>query len=590
LLSPLTLLLASSALFAAACGTSSQGTTLDAAVPQSDAGSQDDAAVQDDAAPVQQDAAAASGIGDPCTASGMGQGTCADGQLCLSEELTQGQLPGGYCSAQCSGNGDCPSDATCVTAGGGYQLCLKTCAVESDCRGAEGYRCVAEGGTQICYPWAPPPGTIDGGACVGSDAGPRMNDPGRTFGASQQLVAPGSSFMEAETHVVAASTDGGVRVAAAYIAVFGNGDAKMAVNTSANGGQSFAAAVIVDDTLTSAKSDPVLAYSADRRYLFLTWIGYDYSSGGQTSNMHTFVARSDDHGLTWGTPVNASGADAGNKDIDKPWITTGPSGEVYVTYMASQGYDSSIRVARSVDNGLTFDPPVSAVDAGATDFVNLAYPATDADGNLYVGWIRMAGDQNGDAVNDVMVARWSAGGTWGTFATPVRANTDTDEVVFNDVNLVTAPGAGAQEVYAIYVAGSADDQRWNVRLAHSADRGATFSPAITVNDDGTCATHFLPAAAIDASGRVHVSWYDNRFGTSAGGLFYAAYDPVTHLVGASQYVSDEAFEFTIDRSTQNWLGDYTGLFALENTIFATWADPRGGENTSHVRFARGQLP
>jgi hypothetical protein len=561
-----------------------------------DVAAQDDAAQadapppQDDAAP-QQDAPAPSGVGDPCTAIGMGQGTCNNGLFCITPDMSQGQLPGGYCSAQCSRASDCPWDAACVIVGDTYQLCMQRCAVDGDCRVIDGYRCVLDdrSGAKICMTWAPPPGTIDGGACVTTDAGPHLGDP-RLFGTSQQLAQPATSAMEAETSLVAAATDGGVYVAAAYISVEASGYSKMAVNTSSNAGQDFGPAVIVDDTVTATKSDPVLAYSLDGKYLFLTWIGYNYAAGGTTTNMHSFVARSDDHGATWATAVNVSGADAVAKSLDKPWIATGPGGVVYATYMASQNYDSTIRVARSLDNGGTWEAPVTVAGASNTAFVNLAYPTTDADGNLYVGWITMRGDQNGSSSNDVSMARWDVGTPWGTFTAPVKANTDTDEVVFNDVGLVAAPVAGHTDVYAVYTAGSPAGVRWNVRLAHSSDKGATFAPAITVNDDPTCAAHFLPSIAIDAKERVHVTWYDNRFGTSAGALYYAAYDPATQLVGPNQLVSDEWFEFTIERSAQNWLGDYTGLYTAGGHVFASWSDPRGVDQTSHVRVARGVLP
>jgi hypothetical protein len=574
----------------AGCGGSSGATTgvdagIDATPPQQDA-----APPQEDAPP-QQDAAPPSGVGDSCTASGFGQGTCADGQICLSEEMTQGAFPGGYCTARCSDTSPCPADSACITGDSGRDHCMKTCTADAECRVAEGYKCLPDpGGASVCQPWSPPPGTIDGGACVDRDAGPQLNAPNRVFGASQQLTPPSGSMMEAETHVVAARLDGGVRVAAAYIAVFASGDSKMAVNTSDNGGQTFGAAVVVDDPGTQQKSDPVLAWSADHQHLFFTWIGYDYDQSGNTNNMHPFVARSDDYGATWQAAKDVGGADSNSKSIDKPWIATGPNGEVVATYMASAGYDSAIRVARSLDNGDTWEAPVTAQSASTFDFVNLAYPVVDGDGNLYVGWIDMAGDQNGADVNDVKVARWDTTAAWGTFAGPFKANTDSDEVVFNDVVLVAGQGAGAQDVYAVYTAGSPAGLHWDVRLAHSADRGATWAPSITVNDDPTCAAHFLPTAALDDQGRVHVSWYDNRFGTSSGALFYAVYDPLTHVAGPNQFLSDAFFEFTVDRSTTNWLGDYTGLSVAGTGIYASWSDPRGTDNVSHVRVASGVLP
>ena len=52
--------------------------------------------------------------------------------------------PGGYCEYACRRDRDCPSGAVCV--GGGLLSkgdCHRPCAAASDCRAAEGYRCLA---------------------------------------------------------------------------------------------------------------------------------------------------------------------------------------------------------------------------------------------------------------------------------------------------------------------------------------------------------------------------------------------------------------------------------------------------------------
>jgi hypothetical protein len=72
------------------------------------------------------------GIGDPCT----GMADCPG--LCITE------LPGGYCTAACDSDEDCPETTTCVGLGGGFSGCLATCdpsATERQCR--MGYGCGA---------------------------------------------------------------------------------------------------------------------------------------------------------------------------------------------------------------------------------------------------------------------------------------------------------------------------------------------------------------------------------------------------------------------------------------------------------------
>ncbi|HEY3356561.1 MAG TPA: hypothetical protein VGQ83_25140 [Polyangia bacterium] len=87
-----------------------------------------------------------------------------------------------------------------------------------------------------------------------------------------------------------------------------------------------------------------------------------------------------------------------------------------------------------------------------------------------------------------------------------------------------------------------------------------------------------------------MTWYDNRFSNAYGGLFYTVWDPTAGTPAASQFVSDEPFELTTETRASNRLGTTTGPAVDGTTIYATWADPRGADNTSHIRFAKGTLP
>src|SRR4051812_50094556 len=95
----------------------------------------------------------ASGIGQPCTGEPGTpvQGDCPDGQLCLTEQFG---FNGGYCTQQCGAAGTpCPSDASCIRAGGQFDICLQRCARASDCRSTDGYVCrPGGGGTNVCVP------------------------------------------------------------------------------------------------------------------------------------------------------------------------------------------------------------------------------------------------------------------------------------------------------------------------------------------------------------------------------------------------------------------------------------------------------
>jgi hypothetical protein len=78
-------------------------------------------------------------------------GTCGTTPF---ECLTMG-FNGGYCSKACATDGDCPADAVCSK-----KLCLRRCAVPTDCRENEGYGCHVESAA-TSYVCEPGPGPMD---------------------------------------------------------------------------------------------------------------------------------------------------------------------------------------------------------------------------------------------------------------------------------------------------------------------------------------------------------------------------------------------------------------------------------------------
>jgi V8-like Glu-specific endopeptidase len=581
----LVLLLATLALTLAACGDNLWGAQNDAGYPQrsrpvTDAGAQEDAFIL-------------AGVGDPCTATAqIDQGDCADGLLCITADLTPVAV-NGYCVLPCATGLDCPEGSTCVHGTTNSMFCLKSCAEETECRTADGYHCMERDGAQVCWSWYVPPGTNDGGACSSPDGGPWVDSEDRLFGESKQLLAPDGGVIEVQPLVVAKGTT----VAASFVSAtsgFGGGGTRIGVTASQDQAATFGPAVVVKDAVTSRKSDPVLAMDATGAHLYLGWIGYD-RSGGTANNYHVFVARSDDNGVSWPTTqiYDATSTDSGATAIARPWLATGPGGTIYVAYMLGTGASTAIKVVRSSDLAATWDAPVLVNDSTRTPTSRgLPHVAAYGDGDVLVGWgeIGAAAEPNGDAANDIFVARWDAGGTWGTgtFGTNVKANADSDRVVSNTLAIV--PSATTDKLYVVYVAGPPDSQRWDVRMTWSGNRGDTFSASsIKINDDPSCAIHVLPTAVVDADDRLHVAWYDTRFGLDAGGFFYSMWDSTVGTPSPSEFVSDATFTYSTATRGQNRLGSYAGLVIDGTRIYAVWADPRGVANTSHIRMASGTL-
>ena len=55
---------------------------------------------------------------------------------------TLGKYTGGYCSAACNTDGDCPLDSICAAL-----TCRRKCTDDTTCRNAEGYVCRLTGAT-----------------------------------------------------------------------------------------------------------------------------------------------------------------------------------------------------------------------------------------------------------------------------------------------------------------------------------------------------------------------------------------------------------------------------------------------------------
>jgi len=114
---------------------------------------------------------------------------------------------------------------------------------------------------------------------------------------------------------------------------------------------------------------------------------------------------------------------------------------------------------------------------------------------------------------------------------------------------------------------------------------------VQVNDDQPCASHVLPAAALDASGRVHVIWAENRSGR--GGIAYASCEPGGERCSPNEAVSEPFASYRLGRHGADWLGDYLTLVAddAHGRLHAVWAQPVDvdGEWLSKIFYARAPL-
>jgi len=535
-----------------------------------------------------------SDIGSACTRmmcpSGtdmQNQGTCATGERCIPpDETCGGGWVGGYCSQKCGrdnpGNPGCPGDARCVRLDQGSSSiyrCLKSCASHGDCRlpGA-GYVCEATSVGPTCQP---------GRVCEQAPTTlPRGNWDGNR-------LVPGAtpSTFESEGN---AATDGLGHVAISEIGIY-RGGSVMAVAVYSEATASFHTPVAYGEyPSTQYTSDPVVAYDVDVpgtvKPLYLVWLNIDLDAQSNPSNTHVMVAQSLDNGVTFGAPnnmataaVNTLGQEVSGADssgfIDKPWIAAS-GGKVYVTYGLFTGAGGE-RMVWSGDGGRTWSAPRTMNNTSG--FHNFGQVAVAGEtGDVYVTYT----DGNG-----LFGQRWrrSAAATW---FEPEVALPGSGNLVNPSGNAVTRDGS---HFWAAWDDGTQRGSNILVSVAANAGAAAplSFGTPVTVNDNTSCGDHVHATVALDASGRGHVLWLDDRYsGNLLGGVAHYAIsnDASGTSFSTPVVVSDVVFPFTSSRIPGIWLGDYVGIAVAGSKVWASWADARGDNLKTHFYLSSRTIP
>jgi hypothetical protein len=79
-------------------------------------------------------------------------------------------------------------------------------------------------------------------------------------------------------------------------------------------------------------------------------------------------------------------------------------------------------------------------------------------------------------------------------------------------------GPHTGRLYAVWTQENGNESNdMDIEVQYSDDEGATWSPAVRVNDDSTANSQFMPSIALDqTTGNVGLSWYDARSDLGAG--------------------------------------------------------------------------
>jgi hypothetical protein len=447
--------------------------------------------------------------------------------------------------------------------------------------------------------------SADGGACEPLSHA-ACDTSALAWSPSIDVSESSTSLVESDTVLAA---DGKGNVVAAWASLPFPGAPVQQVNrlaVSHDDGATFTDVTTPTDSASSAANDATLAYDASGLFIYV-WEAYENNFAGA---QHVWLSTSST-GDTWSTPlrVDAPGDSAGaGAALDFPWVATHPiNHDLYVSYQSSSntanGTEHLVILLAGSDGGVRVEGDAGADGGGAStslpltdgtrpaNYADLARGVFDSSGSFYSAWVELVdstteygGTISGSTENAIYFTRVDHAGSAALAAIPnVKVNAATDAVTF-DGPAIAVSGDGSA-VYVAYAVGK--NNAIDVVVAKSADRGATWSTPVKVNDDAPCATHFHPSLAIDEAGVLYVFWYDNRAG--AGHFFYAVSSDTGVTFRTNRLVSAPSFPFDTFQYSTGWLGDYYEPALAGNELYVMWSDGRQGDQ-SHAFFAKAKLP
>jgi hypothetical protein len=356
------------------------------------------------------------------------------------------------------------------------------------------------------------------------------SDNGATWSAPFTMPQLGESSVCADP-VLSYAPDGS-RVYYAYMDIKPNNDWDIVVSYSDNDGQSWTGPIIALDAQPGFLYDKpwISAHvdSSQSNWLYVTATQFSTVAGGTD---HIAFTRSSNKAATFSNPPTLLDSATSPIVVQGSRPVGGLGGEVLVAWYnsGSDGWLSgsfSIRVARSGDNGATFDPPVDAV----TDSSELPF------------WLGPNASYH----------RW-----W--------------VAMFPDVEI--GPDGQAHIAYTHDpVAGSITAEDGDIRYISS--QGAPYnawSNPITVSDDSSGKAQGYAALEVGNGGQLHAMWEDHRL-SNQDNLFYDCY--YSRKTPGSDWFSSFRANEASSMSDFVYIGDYFGITENDTMLFGIWTDRR----------------
>jgi len=241
-----------------------------------------------------------------------------------------------------------------------------------------------------------------------------------------------------------------------------------------------------------------------------------------------------------------------------PKMSYGPDGTLYALYAVGKVVPgrrfpmSSLRLAKSADDGQTWTAPVTIASDSAFGTRNFHAMHVAGDGSLYVAWL-----ESNQGKSKTFLTRSTDQGT--TWAAPVLADT-TQSCPCCRTSIATARDGTLYLAWRSVFPGNVRD----VVVARSDDHGTTWATPVRVHADHWVfdgCPHAGPSMQVDSAGTVHIAWWTGKQGSA--GAFYARSTDKGATFG--EPIALGVAEFSAPAHVQLALG-------AEGSVVAVWDD------------------
>ena len=372
--------------------------------------------------------------------------------------------------------------------------------------------------------------------------------------------------------------------------------------TSFDGGETWREGLVPgypDDSGTSELSgfqgagDPVLATSSSGEF-YLAGIAFKRSRNplnpigfglniGRSSCL--FVARSSDNGASFDkVSIVFTALQSVITFHDKEWLAVDQNnGNVYVCWsMFHVMALSQLAFSRSMDNGQSWSRPIIISEFESAEMqIQGSAIVVDNSGNIHVTWIDFSANQVRHALPTDQGQSFSNPTSIAPI-TPIPGNLPNGNYRTPTMTMLAVDNSDSNLSGSLYVTwadyshGDSD-----VFLAYSNDNGNSWDGPVRVNNDTeeNGLDQFFPAVAVSNDGLVHVTFYDRRNDENNTLLEYwwaISFDG-GQTFPVNFKLSNAAFNGDYSRDGDNdFIGDYTGVVATNDTVAAVWCDTREG--------------